>query len=153
MTKKQQIIFVYPLMNTLMSFCMSITGLLVNVGFLTFPMFAQTFLRSLVICNLSNLILRLPRLGFLGAMALSGGRPDSRAFGIWSDILNPTLNTLCMNTFMTLLNVGFRSEFFGAWIHGFPIMELVAVAVSFLTSGALRKLAVKLSGESAPIGE
>ena len=147
MTKKQQAIFIYPLMNTLMSICMSITGLLVNAGFLTLPMFAVTFGESLVICNLCNLVFRLPKLGVMGAMALSGGKPESRAFGVWCDILNPTLNTLCMNTFMTLINVGFRPEYVSAWLHSFPIMELVAVAVSFLTSSWLRKLACKLAGE------
>ena len=37
MNKKQNFIFTYLLMNTIMCVCMALTALLVNVGFLTLP--------------------------------------------------------------------------------------------------------------------
>lgn len=75
MNKKQSIIFTYGLMNTIMCVCMAITALLVNVGFITVPMFLVTLLEALVICNLCTLIFRTPKLCMAGAMKLSGGKP------------------------------------------------------------------------------
>lgn len=62
MTKKQSIIFTYGLMNTAMCLCMATTALIVNVGFLTLPMFVVTFVQALIICNLCTLIFRIPAL-------------------------------------------------------------------------------------------
>ena len=140
LTRKQNIIFVYGLMNTAMCICMAATALIVNVGFLTLPMFVVTFVQALIICNLCTLIFRIPRLSSRVALVLSGGKPDSRAFSIWNGLLNATLNTFFMNTFMTLINVGASPAYFPAWIHGFPALEVVAVAVSLV----LAPFAVKL---------
>lgn len=140
MNKKQSIIFTYGLMNTIMCVCMAITALLVNVGFITVPMFLVTLLEALVICNLCTLIFRTPKLCMAGAMKLSGGKPGSKAFTIWNGLLNATLNTIFMNTFMTLINVGFTPAYFPAWLHGFPALELVAVVVSFIVAPIAMKL-------------
>ena len=140
MNKKQSIIFTYGLMNTIMCVCMVITALLVNVGFITVPMFLVTLLEALVICNLCTLIFRTPKLCMAGAMKLSGGKPGSKAFTIWNGLLNATLNTIFMNTFMTLINVGFTPAYFPAWLHGFPALELVAVVVSFIVAPIAMKL-------------
>ena len=151
MNRKQNVIFTYLLMNTIMCICMALTALLVNVGFLTLPMFAVTLLEALVICNLCTLILRIPTLSFKGAMALSKGRPGSPAFTVWNGLFNATLNTICMNTFMTLINLGFSPAFFPAWLHGFPALEAVAVAVSFIVAPIAMKIAIKAgsgAGES-----
>lgn len=140
MNKKQSAIFTYAFMNTIMCIFMSITALLVNVGFMTVPMFLVTFVEALVICNICTLIFRIPTLSFKGAMALSGGNPGSRAFTICNGILNATLNTFFMNTFMTLINVGFKPVYFPAWLHGFPFLEIVAVVVSFIAAPIGMKL-------------
>lgn len=42
MTKKQNMIFTFGIMNTIMSVAMSIAALLINVGFITIPMFVVT---------------------------------------------------------------------------------------------------------------
>ena len=133
MTKKQNLIFVYFFMNTIMCICMALAGLLVNVGFVTLPMYLITFLESLVICNLTTFFFRTPDLGFFLSSKLAGG-PEKKSFPIWASIVNGTLNSIYMNTFMTLINVGFRPEYFPAWGHSFPIMELVSVVVSLIAS-------------------
>lgn len=143
MNKKQNFIFVFLLMNTVMCICMAITALLVNVGFLTPPMLAVTLLEALLICNLCTVIFRIPALSFKGAMALSKGQPGSKAFTVWNGLLNATLNTFFMNTFMTLINVGFKPAYFPAWLHGFPALELVAVVVSFAVAPIAMKIAMK----------
>ena len=140
MSKKQNIIFTYVLMNTIMCICMALAALLVNVGFLTLPMFAVTLLQALVICNICTFVLRIPGVSFKGAMALSKGRSDSKSFVIWNGLLNATINTVCMNTFMTLINVGFQSAFFPAWLHCFPVLEVVAVVVSFAAAPVAMKI-------------
>lgn len=150
MNKKQNFIFTYLLMNTIMCVCMALTALLVNVGFLTLPMFAVTLLEALVICNLCTLVLRIPALSFKGAMALSKGRPGSPAFTVLNGLFNATLNTICMNTFMTLINVGFTPAFFPAWLHGFPALELVAIIVSFAVAPIAMKLAMS-AGADRPV--
>jgi len=133
MTKKQELIFVYVFMNTIMCICMTVAGLLVNAGFITLPMFAITLLESLVICNLTTLLFRTPRLGSFLASKISGG-PEKKSFGFWNGFVNASLNSIYMNTFMTLLNVGFRVEFFFAWAHSFLIMWLVSEVVSIVSS-------------------
>lgn len=149
MNKKQSVIFTYAFMNTIMCIAMSITALLVNVGFLTVPMFLVTLAEALVICNVCTLIFRIPTLSFKGAMALSGGNPGSRAFTIWNGLLNATLNTFFMNTFMTLINVGFKPVYFPAWLHGFPFLEIVAVVVSFIAAPIGMKLVMGRAAEEA----
>ena len=140
MNRKQNLVFTFGLMNTIMCICMAITALLVNVGFITVPMFLITLLEALVICNLCTLIFRIPQVSAKGAMALSGGKPGSKAFIIWNGLINATLNTFFMNTFMTLINVGFTPAYFPAWLHGFPALELVAVVVSFIVAPIAMKL-------------
>ena len=56
------------------------------------------------------------------------------AFTIWNGLFNATLNTVFMNTIMTLINVGITPAYFPAWLHGFPALEVVAVAVSFVVA-------------------
>ncbi len=143
MNKKQNFIFTYVLMNTIMCICMALAALLVNVGFLTLPMFAVTLLEALVICNICTIVLRIPGLSFKGAMALSKGQPGSKSFVVWNGLYNATLNTICMNTFMTLINVGFTPAYFPAWLHGFPILEVVAIVVSFAVAPVAMKIAMK----------
>lgn len=140
MNRKQNLIFTFGLMIPIMCVCMATTALLVNVGFLTVPMFLITLLEALVICYLCTLIFRIPQVSEKAAMALSGGKPGSKAFIIWNGLLNATLNTFFMNTFMTLINVGFTPAYFPAWLHGFPALELVAVVVSFVVSPIALKL-------------
>lgn len=106
-------------------------------------MFAVSFFEALVICNICTLVLRIPGLSFKGAMALSKGQPGSKAFVIWNGLFNATLNTICMNTFMTLINVGFQSAFFPAWLNGFPVLEIVAVVVSFVVAPVAMRIAMK----------
>ncbi len=134
MSKKQSAIFTYGIMNTVMCVCMAATALIVNVGLanIVVPMYLVTLVQALVICNLCTLIFRIPGLSFRAAMALSGGKPGSPAFTVWNGLFNATLNTVFMNTFMTLINVGFTPAYFPAWIHGFPALEVVAVVVSFV---------------------
>ena len=48
-----------------------------------------------------------------------------------------------MNTFMTLINVGFKPEYFFAWLGGFPVFEIVALAVSFVIAPIAMKIAMK----------
>lgn len=147
MTRKQNIIFVYGLMNTAMCICMAATALIVNVGFLTLPMFIVTLAQALIICNLCTLIFRIPGLSSRVALVLSGGKPDSRAFSIWNGLLNATLNTFFMNTFMTLINVGASPAYFPAWLHGFPALEVVAVAVSLVLAPFAAKLALSVDSD------
>ena len=148
MTKKQSFIFTYLLMNTIMCICMATAALLVNVGFITLPMFLVTLLEALAICNICTLVLRIPTLSFKGAMALSKGNPGSKAFTIWNGLFNATLNTICMNTFMTLINVGFKPAYFPAWLHGFPVLEIVAIVVSFAVAPLAMKIAMKADKEN-----
>ena len=143
MSRKQEFIFQYLLMNTIMCLFMALAGLLVNVGTVTWKLYLITLLQSLVICNLTNVLFRLPKVGLWLMMRLSGNRPESRAFRVWGAIVNPTLNSLCMNTFMTLLNVGLQPAFFPAWLHGFPALEVVSLVVSFFAAPVSRKIAMK----------
>ena len=149
MTKKQNMIFTFGIMNTIMSVAMSIAALLINVGFITIPMFVVTLAEALIICNLCTVIFRIPQISVKGSMALAKGNPESKAFIIWNGIFNATLNTICMNTFMTLINVGFTPAYFPAWLHGFPGLEIVAVVVSFIAAPIGRKIVMK-SGEKNP---
>ena len=142
MTKKQNLVFVYLFMNTIMCLCMALAGLLVNVGFVTLPMYLITLLQSLIICNLTTFLFRTPQLGFFLSSKLSGG-PEKKSFSFWNGVVNATLNSIYMNTFMTLLNVGFRPEYFPAWAHSFPIMELVSVIVSLVTAPLAMKIVKK----------
>lgn len=144
MTRKQNFVFVYVLMNTIMCVCMSAAGLLVNAGFITLPMYAVTLAESLVICNVCSVVFRIPRMGDRITAVIARGGPETKAFGIWAAVVNGTLNSFFMNTFMTLINVGFRAEYFGAWAHSFPIMELVSVVVSILASPVAMKIAGKV---------
>lgn len=146
MTNKQRFIFNYLLMNTIMCIFMALAGLLVNVGYLTLPMYWMTLLQSLVICNLCTFLFRIPAMGERISLFLCGGDPSRKAFPIWMNVVNPTLNSFFMNTFMTLLNVGFRPEYFPAWLHSFPIMELVAVAVSFVAAPIAQKIVRSVRG-------
>lgn len=77
MNKKQSVIFTYGIMNTVMCLCMAATALIVNVGLSNInpPMFLVTLAQTLIICNLSTLVFRIPGLSFRAAMALSGGKP------------------------------------------------------------------------------
>ena len=143
MNKKQSLIFTYVLMNTIMCIFMVIAALLVNVGFITLPMFAVTLVEALLICNISTLIIRTPKVSEKAAMALSKGRPGSKAFIFWNGLFNATINTICMNTFMTLINVGFTPAYFPAWLHGFPVLEVVAIVVSFAVAPVAMKIAMK----------
>lgn len=133
MTQKQEHIFVYLFMNTIMCLCMALAGLLVNAGFVTLPMYLVTLLESLIICNLTTFLFRTPQLGFFLSSKLSGS-PERKSFSFWNGVVNATLNSIYMNTFMTLINVGFRPEYFPAWAHSFPIMELVSVVVSLVAA-------------------
>ena len=85
-------------------------------------------------------------------MALSGRKTGSMAFTIWNGLFNATLNTVFMNTFMTLINVGATPAYFPAWLHGFPALEVVAVAVSFVVAPIAMKI-VMAGGKSAPPAE
>ncbi len=142
MTKRQDRIFVYFFMNTIMCLCMALAGLLVNVGFVTLPMYLITLLQSLIICNLTTFLFRTPQLGFFLSSKLSGG-PEKKSFSFWNGVVNATLNSIYMNTFMTLLNVGFRPEYFPAWAHSFPIMELVSLIVSLVAAPPAMKFVKK----------
>lgn len=144
MTRKQERIFVFAFMNTIMSFCMTITGLVVNHAPLTLPVFGITLAESLLICNVCNLVLRIPAVCNRLSFALTGGNPASKAFGIWNAILNATANTLCMNTFMTLINVGPNAAFFPAWLGGLPIFEAVSIVVSLVASPPAMRAAKRL---------
>ena len=143
MNKKQSFIFTYVLMNTIMCIFMVIAALLVNVGFITLPMFAVTLVEALLICNISTLIIRTPKVSEKAAMALSKGRPGSKAFIFWNGLFNATINVVCMNTIMTLINVGFKPEYFFAWLGGFPVLEIVALAVSFVIAPIAMKIAMR----------
>lgn len=143
MTRRQAFVFQYPLMNTVMSACMALAGLIVNVGVVTWQSYLVTFLQSLVICNVCNFVFQLPRFGQWLMLKLSGNQPDSLAFRVWGGIVNPTLNSLCMNTFMTLLAVGFTPAYIPAWLHGFLPLELVSLVVSFFAMPLCRKIAMK----------
>lgn len=143
MTKKQNIVFVYGFMNTIMSASMSCAALLVNVGYLTWPMYLRSFLQALVICNACAVVFRVPWLGEKITMLIIRD-PSRKAFGTWSAIVNATLNTFFMTTFMTLVNVGFRMEYFAAWVHGIHILELVSVVVSLVASPIAMKIVMKI---------
>ena len=136
MSKKQSAVFTYGIMNTVMCVCMAATALIVNVGPANIvpPMYLVTLVQALVICNLCTLIFRIPGISFRAAMALSGRKPGSMAFTIWNGLFNATLNTVFMNSIMTLINVGITPAYFPAWLHGFPALEVVAVAVSFVVA-------------------
>lgn len=144
MTKRQERIFVFAFMNTIMSVCMSVTGLIVNGAPLTLPVFGVTLAQSLVICNACNLVFRIPAVCNRLSMALSGGDPGSKAFAVWNPILNATANTLCMNTFMTLINVGPNAAYFPAWLSGLPIFEAVSIAVGLIAAPLSMKAARRL---------
>ena len=120
MSKKQNAVFTYGIMNTVMCVCMAATALIVNVGPANIvpPMYLVTLVQALVICNLCTLIFRIPGISFRAAMALSGRKPGSMAFTIWNGLFNATLNTVFMNTIMTLINVGITPAYFPAWLHG-----------------------------------
>lgn len=142
MSKKQSVIFTYGIMNTVMCICMATTALIVNVGLANIipPMFFVTLVQALIICNLCTLIFRIPGLSFRAAMALSGGKPGSGVFNICNGVCNATLNTIFMNTFMTLINVGPVPAYLAAWLHGFPALEVVAVVVSLIVAPIGMKL-------------
>lgn len=142
MSKKQSVIFTYGIMNTVMCICMATTALIVNVGLANIvpPMFLVTLVQALIICNLCTLIFRIPGLSFRAAMALSGGKPGSGVFNICNGVCNATLNTIFMNTFMTLINVGPVPAYPAAWLHGFPALEVVAVVVSLIVAPIGMKL-------------
>lgn len=148
MTKKQNAVFTYGIMNTVMCICMATAALLVNVGApnITAPMFLVTLVEALVICNVCTLLFRTPVVSLKTAMAASKHRPGSPAFVIVNGLMNATLNTIFMNTFMTLINVGFRPAFFPAWLHGFPVLEIVAVVVSFIVAPIAMKIVVPKGG-------
>lgn len=154
MSKKQNAVFTYGIMNTVMCVCMAATALIVNVGPANIvpPMYLVTLVQALVICNLCTLIFRIPGISFRAAMALSGRETGSMAFTIWNGLFNATLNTVFMNTFMTLINVGATPAYFPAWLHGFPALEVVAVAVSFVVAPIAMKI-VMAGGKSAPPAE
>ena len=154
MSKKQNAVFTYGIMNTVMCVCMAATALIVNVGPANIvpPMYLVTLVQALVICNLCTLIFRIPGISFRAAMALSGRKPGSMAFTIWNGLFNATLNTVFMNTIMTLINVGATPAYFPAWLHGFPALEVVAVAVSFVVAPIAMKI-VMAGGKSAPPAE
>ena len=154
MSKKQIAVFTYGIMNTVMCVCMAATALIVNVGPANIvpPMYLVTLVQALVICNLCTLIFRIPGISFRAAMALSGRKTGSMAFTIWNGLFNATLNTVFMNTFMTLINVGATPAYFPAWLHGFPALEVVAVAVSFVVAPIAMKI-VMAGGKSAPPAE
>lgn len=154
MSKKQNAVFTYGIMNTVMCVCMAATALIVNVGPANIvpPMYLVTLVQALVICNLCTLIFRIPGISFRAAMALSGRKTGSMAFTIWNGLFNATLNTVFMNTFMTLINVGATPAYFPAWLHGFPALEVVAVAVSFVVAPIAMKI-VMAGGKSAPPAE
>ena len=149
MNKKQSVIFTYGIMNTVMCLCMAATALIVNVGLSNInpPMFLVTLVQALIICDLSTLIFRIPGLSFRAAMALSGGKPGSGAFKLWNGVCNATLNTIFMNTFMTLINVGAVPAYPAAWLHGFPALEVVAVVVSLVLAPFAMKLVMKIGAE------
>lgn len=153
MSKKQSAIFTYGIMNTVMCVCMAATALIVNVGLanIVVPMYLVTLVQALVICNLCTLIFRIPGLSFRAAMALSGGKPGSGAFNLWNGVCNATLNTIFMNTFMTLINVGAVPAYPAAWLHGFPALEVVAVVVSLIVAPIGMKL-VTGGSKTAPQG-
>lgn len=142
MTKKQNIIFNHLFMNTLMCICMTLASLLVNVGFLTVPMYFSALLQALVVNNLCTVIFQIPRLGETISLALMKS-PERKGFGLVMGLVFPTLNTFFMTTFMTLLNVGANAAYFPAWGRGFLAMEPVAVLVSLVAAEGLKKLAVK----------
>ena len=154
MSKKQNAVFTYGIMNTVMCVCMAATALIVNVGPANIvpPMYLVTLVQALVICNLCTLIFRIPGISFRAAMALSGRKTGSMAFTIWNGLFNATLNTVFMNTFMTLINVGATPAYFPAWLHGFPALEVVAVAVAFVVAPIAMKI-VMAGGKSAPPAE
>ena len=154
MSKKQNAVFTYGIMNTVMCVCMAATALIVNVGPANIvpPMYLVTLVQALVICNLCTLIFRIPGISFRAAMALSGRKTGSMGFTIWNGLFNATLNTVFMNTFMTLINVGATPAYFPAWLHGFPALEVVAVAVSFVVAPIAMKI-VMAGGKSAPPAE
>ena len=154
MSKKQNAVFTYGIMNTVMCVCMAATALIVNVGPANIvpPMYLVTLVQALVICNLCTLIFRIPGISFRAAIALSGRKTGSMAFTIWNVLFNATLNTVFMNTFMTLINVGATPAYFPAWLHGFPALEVVAVAVSFVVAPIAMKI-VMAGGKSAPPAE
>lgn len=134
MTRKQQNVFTYLIMNTIMCTCMSMTALLVSGAHFTIRLYGTTLLQSLVICNLCTLLFRVPLLAETFALRASGYERESRKFVFCSGIANATINTFFMNTFMTLLNVGFCPAFFGAWLRAFPALEIVSVVVAFTAS-------------------
>ena len=154
MSKKQNAVFTYGIMNTVMCVCMAATALIVNVGPANIvpPMYLVTLVQALVICNLCTLIFRIPGISFRAAMALSGRKTGSMAFTIWNGLFNATLNTVFMNTIMTLINVWITPAYFPAWLHGFPALEVVAVAVSFVVAPIAMKI-VMAGGKSAPPAE
>lgn len=143
MTRKQDIIFNHGFMNTLMCICMTFASLLVNVGFLTAPMYISALLQALVVNNLCTLVFRIPRLGAAISLAIMKS-PERRGFGPVTGLVFATLNTFFMTTFMTLLNVGANAAYFAAWGRSFLAMEPVAVVVSLLAADGLRKLAMKI---------
>lgn len=143
MTKKQAIIFNHLFMNTLMCLCMTLASLLVNVGFVTLPMYGSALLQALVVNNLCTLVFRIPKLGEAVSIAIMKS-PERRGFGVVTGCVFATLNTVFMTTFMTLLNVGPNAAYFSAWGIGFLAMEPVSVAVSLAAAEPLKKLAMKI---------
>lgn len=143
MTKKQAVIFNYLFMNTLMCICMTLASLLVNVGFLTLPMYFSALLQALVVNNICTFVFRIPKLGELISLAIMKS-PERRGFGPVTGCVFATLNTLFMTTFMTLLNVGPNAAYFPAWGLGFVAMEPVSVLVSLVAAEPLKKLAMKI---------
>ena len=143
MTKKQSLIFNHLFMNTLMCICMTLASLLVNVGFLTAPMYFSALLQALVVNNLCTVVFRIPRLGEAISLAIMKN-PERKGFGAVAGCVFATLNTFFMTTFMTLLNVGPNGAYFPAWGLGFVAMEPVSVLVSLVAAEPLKKLAMKI---------
>lgn len=143
MTRKQSIIFNHLFMNTLMCICMTFASLLVNVGFLTAPMYFSALWQALVVNNLCTIVFRIPKLGETISFAIMKS-PERRGFGAVTGCVFATLNTFFMTTFMTLLNVGANAAYFPAWGIGFLAMEPVSVLVSLVAAEPLKKLAMKI---------
>lgn len=143
MTRKQSIIFNHLFMNTLMCICMTFASLLVNVGFLTAPMYFSALWQALVVNNLCTIVFRIPKLGETISFAIMKS-PERRGFGAVTGCVFATLNTFFMTTFMTLLNVGANAVYFSAWGIGFLAMEPVSVLVSLVAAEPLKKLAMKI---------
>ena len=89
MTKKQNMIFTFGIMNTIMCVAMSIAALLINVGFITIPMFVVTLAEALIICNLCTVIFRIPQISVKGSVVSFIAAPIGRKIVMKSGEKNP----------------------------------------------------------------